>query len=183
MNIRRIIAGLLTYVLIFAIYIAFFSYPVTPAHITQRGYVEIETKNISKIPDGIYKVYVRGSLTPAIVVLATVRTPYLPNKAYSYSLKYTKSIAEEEIKKKYNVNIKLVYRGEETVEIHNHQVVMDRYDVYLNYKTFVPLKPKVIQLVVGAYFCQEKLESIIIAYAYPPEFSSDFKGVLSSIQC
>ena len=187
MNVKKIIAGVLTYIVIFAIYLAFFSYPVTPAHIYHMGYIDVETKNLSKLPQGVYKVYVRGSITPAIVVIATIRTPYVPSSSYSYSLKYTKGIAENEIKKRYHVNILLVYKGERKVEIQNHEVVMELYDVHLNYTSSVPplpsLKPKIIQLTIGAYFCQEKFESIIIAYAYPPEFASDFNGVLSSIQC
>ncbi len=183
MNKKKIVAGIFSYLLVFAIYIAFFSYPVTPAYIEHRGYVDVETKNISYLPNGVYKVYVKGSLNPAIVVIATIRTPYIPQKTYSKSLRHIEGIVEKEIKKRYNVNIDLVYRGEKSVDIKNHTIVMDDYDVYLNYTFYAPLRPKVIKLDIGAYFCQEKFESIIIAYAYPPIFASDFNKVLESIHC
>ncbi len=183
MNKKKIFAGLIAYLLVLGIYVAFFSYPVTPAYIDHRGYIEVEMKNISSLPKGVYKVYVKGSINPAIVVIATIRSPYIPQKTYSTSLRHVEGIAEKEIKDRYNVNVDLVYRGEKVMNIHNHTIVMDDYDVYLNYTFYGPLRPKVIKLDIGAYFCQEKLESIIIAYAYPPIFSSDFPKVLNSVHC
>ncbi len=183
MNKKKIVAGILTYITIFAVYIAFFSHPVTPAYIHHSGYLEVEMKNASSLPQAAYRVYVKGTVSPAIVVVATVRTPYVPDSTFSRSLKYTKSLAEEQVKERYHVNILLVYKGEKKVNINGHSVVMELYDVHLNYTTYVPFKPKVIQLIVGAYFCQEKLESIIVAYAYPPAFASDVNSVLSSIRC
>ncbi len=180
---KKILAAIVTYLMVMVIYAAFFSIPVTPAHMEHPQYGEVERKNITAFPDAQYILYIRGSLNPAILVIATVRTPYVPYKTYSSLLKYTEEITEKEVKERYGVDIDLVYRGERTAWINNHTVVMEEYDVYLNYPIPSPLRPKVIKMDVGAYFCSEKFESIIIAYAYPPIFSSDFDGVISSIHC
>ncbi len=183
MNKRKVIAAISAYLLVLAIYAAFFSIPVTPAHMEHPLYKEVKRENITTIPNAEYIMYIRGSLNPAILVIATVRTPFIPHKTYSSLLKYTENITESEVKKRYGVDIDLVYKGEKIVEINNHTVIMDEYDVYLNYLTPSPIRPKVIKLDVGAYFCRENFESIIIAYAYPPIFASDFDEVISSIQC
>jgi hypothetical protein len=183
MDRKKIMAAVLAYIILISIYVAFFSIPVTPAYVDHSQYMEVESGNITSIPDSRYIMYIRGSLNPAILVIATVRTPYIPSKTYSSTLKYTETLTEEEVKKRYGVDIDLVYRGEKIIDVNNHTIVMDEYDVYLNYPVSSPLRPKVIKLDIGAYFCHEKFESIIIAYAYPPIYASDFEEVISSIHC
>ena len=177
----KILGVLVTYSLVLLLYISFLYYPVEPATAENSSYKLVETKTLKDFPSSVYKVYVRAGLNPAILVVSTVRTPYVPESTYSRSLKYTEKIAEEEVKKRYGVDIDLVYRGEKIVKIGEHSVVMDDYDVYLNENSW--LKPQVIKMVVGAFFCQEKMESVIIAYAYPPVFQSDFDSVMNSIVC
>ncbi len=180
---KKILGAIIAYLLVIMIYAAFFSIQVTPAYVEHSEYKEVERKNITSFPNAKYIMYIRGSLNPAILVIATVRTPYVPHKTYSSLLKYTEDVTEKEVKERYGVDIDLVYKGEKIVLINNHTVVMEEYDVYLNYPVPSPLRPKVIKMDVGAYFCREKFESIIIVYAYPPIFSSDFDEVISSIHC
>ncbi len=178
---RKLIVALVAYSLVILIYASFLYYPVEPAVANHPSYHLVETKELKRFPSSEYRVYVRGSFHPAILVVSTVRTPYVPTSTYSRTLRYTESIAEKEVKERYGVDIDLVYVGVKNATIGNHTVVMEEYNVYLKGQGF--LKPEVIKMDVGAFFCQEKLESVIVVYAYPPIFQSDFESVMGSIRC
>ncbi len=178
---ERIMASIIVYSVVILIYISFLAYPVEPAQAEAASYHLVETKELKNFPSSMYKVYVRESTTPAILVVSTVRSPYVPVSTYSKSLKYTEKIAEDEVRDRYGVEINLVYRGERVANIGNHTVVMDEYDVYLEESSW--FTPKVLKMDVGAFFCQENFQSVIVVYVYPPLYESDFDSVMASIRC
>ena len=174
-----------TYLLVIGIYLAFFTYPVEPAHASAKEYQEIETKVYSTLPYVVYKLYLRSSITPGILLVATIRTPFVPDSTYSKVLRDMEGIIENQTKERYKADIDLVLMGQRNVTINGKTVVMDSYNVHLNYfNSYAPyLRPDTIKLYLGAFFCNEKYESIIVAYVCPPIFENDFMGVMENIKC
>ncbi len=185
MNYLKLLSGFLAYLIVIAIYFSFFTYPVNPATATSSEYKEEESKVYTTMPYTIYKVYVRASATPGILLVATVRTPYLPDSTYSKILRAMEGIIENETKKRYNADIDLKLVGEKKAIVGGHSVVMDDYDVHLRYLN--PYdgwgRPDTIKLYFGAFFCRERYESVIIAYVSPPIFQDDFENVVGGVKC
>ncbi|NPA75640.1 MAG: hypothetical protein GXO25_06130 [Euryarchaeota archaeon] len=186
MNWVKVGTGIAAYLLVIGIYVAFFAYPVVPAYANAPDYSEVENKTYSTLPYVVYKVYVRGSVTPGILLVATVRTPFVPDSTYSKILRSMESIIENQTKERYDADIDLVLQGTRNATINGHSVVMDDYDVHLRYLNSVPfpgVRPDTIKLYFGAFFCNEKYESIIVAYVCPPVFEDDFSSVMAGVQC
>jgi hypothetical protein len=194
-NWLKVGTGIAAYLLVLGIYVAFFAYPVEPAHASTADYLEVENKTYSSLPYVVYRVYVRGSITPGILLVATVRTPFLPDSTYSKILRSMESIIENETKERYKANIDLVLRGMRNATINGHSVVMDDYDVNLRYLNSVygdsrsiwppptPVRPDTIKMYFGAFFCNERYETVVVAYVAPPVFHGDFDAVMEGIKC
>ena len=187
MNWKKIFALIVVYLMVIGIYAAFFAYPVDAARMNDSSYSEKESEVYSTLPYTVYKVYVRESINPAILVLATVRTPFIPEKTYSRAFASVESKIENETKERYNADIDLVLKDQRIVQINGKKVAMDRYDIHLRYfnsvGSYFTNRPDTIYLYLGAFFCNEKYESVIIAYVVPLVFSSDFERVISEIHC
>ena len=183
MNRVKILTTAFTYLLVFGIYLAFFAYPVHPATANSSAYHEVESKKYSEFPSVFYRVYVRGSTTPGILLVATVRTPFLPHSTYSRILRAMEGVIENETKERYRADIDLQYVDEVDAQIANRTVVMDYYTVHLKYQFNNFFNPTVVKLYFGAFFCNERYESVIVAYVVPPVFEGDFSGVMGSIGC
>ncbi len=183
-NWKKVISAVSAYLIMMGIYVAFFAYPVVPAHSTHPSYVEVENKTYSTLPYVVYRVYLRGSVNPGILLVATVRTPFLPDKTYSKILRSMESIIENETKKRYHADIDLVLVGTKKAVIGGHDVVMDDYDVHLRYLNQLPGwgRPDTIKMYFGAFFCREHYESVIVAYVAPPDLG-DFNEVMSEVKC
>ncbi len=190
-NWLKVGTGVTAYLLVIGIYFAFFSYPVSPAYASAPDYHEEESKVYSTLPYVAYKIYVRASSTPGILLVATVRTPFLPDSTYSKILRQMEGIIENQTKERYHADIDLVLVGTRNATINGHSVVMDDYDVHLRYLNSVfsmwpsptPVRPDTIKLYFGAFFCNEKYETVIVAYVYPPIFEDDFSSVMEGIKC
>ncbi len=185
-NWLKVGTGIVAYLLVLGIYVAFFAYPVAPAHVSAPDYREVENKTYSTLPYVVYSVYVRGSVTPGILLVATVRTPFLPDSTYSKILRSMESIIENETKERYNADIDLVLVGTRNATINGHRVVMDDYDMHLRYLNSVPfpgVRPDTVKLYFGAFFCNEKYETVVVAYVAPPVFHGDFDAVMGGIKC
>ncbi len=185
MNRVKLMTGVAAYLLVIGIYAAFFAYPVEPAVAKASEYHEEESEVYSTLPYVVYKVYVRSSITPGILLVATVRTPFVPDSTYSKILRSMEGIIENETKERYNADIDLALVGEKNAIIMNRTVVMDNYDVHLKYLNPYSQwgRPDTIKLYFGAFFCREKYESVIVAYVSPPIFQDDFSSVMAGVSC
>ncbi len=183
MNKMKLISGIFAYLLVIGIYAAFFAYPVHPATASSEQYKEVESKVYSSFPYVIYKIYIRGSIQPGILLVATVRTPFMPDSTYSKVLRSMEGIIENETKERYKADIDLQYVREIDAEIDNHSVVMDYYDVHLKYLQGQWFNPTTLKLYFGAFFCSSNYETVIVAFVAPPLYESDFDAVMGSISC
>jgi len=183
-NWLKVGTGVTAYLLVFGIYVAFFAYPVEPAKASHINYVLVENKTYSTLPYVVYHVYVRGSVAPGILLVATVRTPFIPDKTYSKVLRSMEGIIENETKKRYHADLDLVLKGEKKVVIAGRETVMDDYDVHLRYFNSYNFlgRPDTIKLYFGAFFCRAHYETVVVAYAAPP-YLGDFKQVMEAIKC
>ncbi len=185
MNRKKILTGIIAYLAVIALYLAFFAYPVSPATLNASGYTQVKSEVYERLPYVVYKVYVKPDLSPAIVVVATIRTPFVPDSTYSKILQDMEGIIENETEERYHASIDLVFVGETTAAINGKKVVMDEYDVHLKYLNQYDAwgRPDTVKLYLGAFFCNEKYESVFVAYLCPPVFQSDFTRVMDSIRC
>ncbi len=185
MNRKKVLTAVMVYLIAGGIYLAFFSYPVEPASASQENYILQKEEKIYETPYSVYQLYVRESSQPAILIVATVRTPFLPSKTYSHTTRMVEDIMEQEVRERYGVDIDVVFRGEKTAVIDGHETVMQDYDIHLRYLNDMPVgvRPDTIKMDIGSYFCQERYESVIVAYVYPPLYSGDFDEVMASISC
>ncbi len=183
MNKGKIITGIIAYLLVLGIYLAFFTYPVQPATANTPNYKEVKSEVYSTLPYVVYKIYVRGSVNPGILLVATVRTPFLPDSTYSKILRSMGGIIENETKKRYNADIDLQFVSQLETKVGNHSVVMDTYDMHLKYFENSFFRPDTLKLYFGAFFCNENYESIIVAFVAPPIFENDFQSVMNEVKC
>lgn len=183
---KKIVGAFLAYLISAVIYLAFFSYPVDPAGASTNHYVLEKEEKIYDLPYAKYRLYLRKSETPAILIVATVRSPFIPSKTYSRIMRNVEEIMEKEVKERYKVEIDVVFIKELQTHIGEHQITMQEYEIHLKYLNYFPVestRPDTLRMDLGAYFCHEKYESVIVAYAYPPIFSGDFEDVMASISC
>jgi hypothetical protein len=187
MNWKKLASAVMVYLIAGGIYLAFFSYPAVPAAASAQEYHLEKEEQIYSTPYAMYRLYVRESSQPAILIVATVRTPFLPSKTYSRTMGMVEDIMEREVKERYGVDIDVVFNKEITAEIGNHSALMQDYDIHLKYLNGLPgaslARPDTIKMDLGAYFCQEKYESVVVAYVYPPVYSGDFEDVMASVSC
>jgi len=94
-------------------------------------------------------------------------------------------IMEQEVRERYGVDIDVVFNREFTADVGGHETVMQDYDIHLAYLDGMPIgiRPDTVKMDIGAYFCQERYESVIVAYVYPPLYSGDFEDVMASVSC
>jgi len=184
-NRKKVATAVMVYLIAGGVYLAFFSYPVAPAFASADSYALQKEEVIYTTPYAVYRLYVRESEQPAILIVATVRTPFLPSKTYSRTLGMVQDIMEREVKERYGVDIDVVFRKEMSARIGGHDTVMQDYDIHLKYLDGMPIgiRPDTVKMDIGAYFCQERYESVIVAYVYPPVYSGDFERVMASISC
>ena len=175
----------MAYIMLSLIYLAFFSYPVQPDGAYQDSYHLEKEEKIRSMPYAVYRLYVRESTEPAILVVATVRTPFLPSKTYSSMMRKVEDIMEKEVKERYGVDIDVVFNREFQSVVGGHPTVMQEYDIHLKYLNplFGGMRPDTIKMDLGAYFCNERYESVIVAYVYPPIYEGDFEDAMASISC
>ncbi len=184
MNWVKLMSGVLAYLAVGLVYVAFFSYPVNPAYVDNKEYHLEKEQTYSTLPYVVYRIYIRESAAPGILLVATVRTPFLPHSTYSKILRAMEGIIENETKKRYNADIDLVYREEVQATISNHTVVMAYYDVHLKYLNFEHFfRPDTVKLYFGAFFCNQEYESVIVAYVAPPYLNENFEDVMNGIRC
>ncbi len=186
MNRKKVITAVIAYLISAGVYLAFFSYPVSPASADPQNYVLEKEEVISHLPYAVYRMYVRNSMTqPAILVVATIRTPFVPSKTFSSNMHKVEGILEEKVKEEYGVDIDVVFVNEFKAKVGGHETVMQEYDIHLKYLNPYSFgtRPDTIKMDLGAYFCNERYESIIVGYVYPPIYADDFQEVMASISC
>ncbi len=187
MNRKKVMTVIAVYLIAGGMYFAFLSYPVEPARASAADYVLQKEERIYTTPYAIYRLYVRDSpISPAILAVATVRTPSLTSGAYSSTMRRVEGILEQQVKERYGVDIDVVFSGQKEVSVGGHETVMQEYEIhlrYLNNLNGLGVRPDTIMMDMGAYFCNERYESVIVAYAYPPIYSGDFDTVMESVSC
>lgn len=78
-----------------------------------------------------------------------------------------------------------MFKGQRIAIINGKNMVMDEYDIHLNYLNLYEniAHLDTIKLDIGAFFCNEKYESIIVAYVAPPISGGEFSDVIAGIKC
>jgi len=155
---------LASYLLVAVLYIAFFSYPVQPARLEGLSY-NISGRVYRLLPYTYETDYVSLSEQSVVVVL-TVRTVSLPDKAYSAALHSAEGITEDHLRNQYGIDVDVRFSGETSATVEGHEAVRQDYNVY---KTVTgPLGRTetllVARMSVLAWFCNVNLESVAAGF-------------------
>jgi len=160
---RRIGLWLACYLLVALMYIGFFSYPVPPAHLEGLAYSPSE-KVYQTLPYTYEIDYV--SLTErSVVVVLTVRTIQVPDKAYSAAMRSAEGITEGYLRDQYGIDVDVRYSGEAATAVQGHGALRQDYNVY---KTVTVLGRTetvlVARMSVLAWFCNENFVSVAAGF-------------------
>jgi hypothetical protein len=161
---QRVGLWLACYLLVAVMYIGFFSYPVPPAHLDGLTYTASE-KVYQTLPYTYEIDYVSLSERSVVVVL-TVRTIQVPDKAYSAALRNAEGITEDYLRQQYGLNVDVRYAGEGTATVEGHAAVRQDYDVYDTVAGPLGRTDTVLvaRMSVMAWFCNENFISVAAGF-------------------
>lgn len=161
---KRIMLWLACYSLVAIMYIGFFSYPVQPARLEGLAYVASE-KVYMPLPYTYEIDYVSLSEKSVVVVL-TVRTIQIPDRAYSAAMRSAEGIAEDYLRDQYGVEVDVRFSGESTTSVQGHAALRQDYDVYKTFTRPLGLTEtlKVAKMSVLAWFCNENFFSVAAGF-------------------
>jgi hypothetical protein len=161
---RRIGLWLACYLLVAVMYIGFFSYPVPPARLEGMTYTASE-KVYQSLPY-TYEIDYLSLSERSVVVVLTVRTIQVPDKAYSAALRSAEGITEDYLRQQYGLNVDVRYVGEGTATVQGHAAVRQDYDVYDTITG--PLGRtdtiRVARMSVLGWFCNENFVSVAAGF-------------------
>jgi hypothetical protein len=163
-------AGLwsVSYLLVAALYLAFFSYPVPPTRLEGLNYTSKES--VYQTLPYIYEIDYIAPVERSVVVVLTIRTISLPDKAYSAALRNAEGITEKYLREQYGLNVDVRFSGESPSSVNGHAAVRQDYDVYDTMtgpfgrtQTLIVAKMSVI-----AWFCNDNLVSVAAGFFHGP---------------
>lgn len=175
---RRVGLWMTCYLLVALMYVGFFSYPVEPARLEGLNYVASE-KVYQTLPYTYETDYI--SLTErSVVVVLTVRTIQVPDRAYSAALRNAEGITEDYLRDEYGLDVEVRYTGEGRTTVQGHEAVRQDYDVHD--KITGPLGRTetvlVARMSVLAWFCNENFISVAAGFFHRAGVSPDITGSL-----
>jgi hypothetical protein len=159
---------LVSYLVVAVLYLAFFSYPVQPARLEGLSYT-VDEKVYQTLPY-TYEIDYVSAATKSVVVVLTVRTISLPDKAYSAALRNAEGITEKYLRDQYGLNVDVRYTGESTTSINGHSAVRQDYDIYDTVTGTLGRTETVLvaKMSVVAWFCNENLVSVAAGFFHGP---------------
>ncbi len=174
---RRIGLWLACYSLVALLYIGFFSYPVQPAHLNGFNYT-VSVKVYQTLPYTYEVDYISISDRSAVVVL-TVRTIQVPDKAYSTALRNAEGITESYLRDQYGIDVDVRFFGESHTTVEGHDAVRQDYDVYKTGPLGAHTLP-VAKMSVLAWFCNVDFVSVAAGFFHSADSNPDITG---NLQC
>lgn len=146
------------------ILLGFFSYPVQPARLEGLNYT-VNEKIYQSLPY-TYEIDYVAPLERSVVVVLTVRTIQVPDRAYSAALRNAEGITENYLRSQYGIDVDVRFMGEGATKVEGHGAVRQDYDVY---KTVTgPLGRSetllVARMSVLAWFCNDNLDSVAAGF-------------------
>ena len=159
---------LASYLLVAALYIAFFSYPVQPARLEGLNYTARES--VFQTLPYTYEIDYLSPLDRSVVVVLTVRTISLPDRAYSAALRNAEGITEKYLREQYGLNVDVRFSGESSTMVSGHAAVRQDYDVYDTMTGPLGRTETVLvaRMSVIAWFCQDNLVSVAAGFFHGP---------------
>jgi hypothetical protein len=160
---RRVGLWLACYLLVAIMYIGFFSYPVPPARLEGLTYTASE-KVYQALPY-TYEIDYVAPVERSVVVVLTVRTIQVPDKAYSAAMRSAEGITEGYLRDQYGIDVDVRFSGEATATVQGHGALRQDYNVY---KTVTVLGRTetvlVARMSVLAWFCNENFVSVAAGF-------------------
>jgi len=159
---------LVSYLVVAVLYMAFFSYPAQPARLEGLSYT-VDEKVYQTLPY-TYEIDYVSAATKSVVVVLTVRTISVPDKAYSAALRNAEGITENYLRQQYGLNVDVRYTGESSTSINGHSAVRQDYDVYDTVTGPLGRTETVLvaKMSVVAWFCNENLVSVAAGFFHGP---------------
>lgn len=161
---KRVGLWLASYLLVAVLLLGFFSYPVQPAHL--EGWTYTVNEHVYQSLPYTYEIDYIAPVERSVVVVLTIRTIQVPDKAYSTALRNAESITENYLRTQYGVDVDVRFSGESATKIEGHDAIRQDYDVY---KTITgPLGRSetllVAKMSVLAWFCNNNLDSVAAGF-------------------
>ena len=176
---RRIGLWLACYSLVALMYVGFFAYGVPPAHLNGQSYTASE-----KVYQTLPYTYEIDYVSPAeqsVVVVLTVRTIQVPDKAYSAAMRNAEGITEDHLRQQYGIAVDVRFSGEGTTTVEGHSALRQDYNVY---KTITILGRTetvlVAKMSVVAWFCNENFISVAAGFFHRANTSP---AITDNLQC
>jgi hypothetical protein len=159
---------LLSYLLVAGLYLAFFAYPVSPARLEGLTYT-VDEKVYQALPY-TYEIDYVSAAERSVVVVLTVRTISIPDKAYSAALRNAEGITENYLRQQYGLNVDVRFSAESTTTVNGHSAVRQDYDVYDTITGPLGRTETVLvaRMSVVAWFCNNNLVSIAAGFFHGP---------------
>jgi len=159
---RRVGMWLACYLLVALMYVGFFSWPVEPARLEGLNYVASE-KVYQTLPY-TYEIDYVAPLERSVVVVLTVRTIQVPDRAYSAALRNAEGITEDYLREEYGLKVDVRYTGESRTTVQGHEAVRQDFDVYNTLPGPLGQKVLVARMSVLAWFCNENFVSVAAGF-------------------
>ena len=154
--------------------------PVQPAHLNGFNYT-VSEKVYQTLPYTYEIDYISISDRSAVVVL-TVRTIQVPDKAYSAALHNAEGITESYLRDQYGIDVDVRFTGESRTTVEGHDAVRQDYDVF--HTVTGPLGRSetvlVAKMSVLAWFCNVNFVSVAAGFFHSVDASPDITG---NLQC
>ncbi len=160
---RRIGLWLACYLLVAVLYVGFFAYPVQPAYLDGMAYSPSE-KLYQPFPYTYEKDYISIAERSVVVVL-TVRTIQVPDRAYSAALRNAEGITEGYLRQQYGLNVDVRFMGEDKATVRGHDAVRQDYEVYDNITILGRTETVLVaKMSILAWFCNENFISVVAGF-------------------
>ncbi len=161
---RRVGLWLACYLLVALMYVGFFSYPVPPAHLD--GLVYAASEKVYQTLPYTYEIDYVSLTERSVVVVLTVRTIQVPDKAYSAAMRNAEGITEDYLREQYGLDVDVRFTGEGTATVQGHTAIRQDYDVYDTVTG--PLggtqTVRVAKMSVLSWFCNENFVSVAAGF-------------------
>lgn len=159
---------LISYLLVAGLYLAFFAYPVQPARLEGLTYT-VDEKVYQTLPY-TYEIDYVSAAERSVVVVLTVRTISVPDKAYSAALRNAEGITENYLRQQYGLDADVRFSGESTTTVNGHSAVRQDYKVYDTITGPLGRTETILvaRMSVVAWFCNQNLVSVAAGFFHGP---------------
>jgi len=176
---RRVGLWLACYSLVAIMYVGFFSYPVPPAHLD--GLVYSPSEKVYQTLPYTYEIDYVSLTERSVVVVLTVRTIQVPDKAYSSAMRNAEGITESYLRDQYGIDVDVRFSGESTTSVAGHAALRQDYDVYKTTTILGRTETVIVaKMSVLAWFCNENFISVAAGFFHRAGVSP---AITENLQC